>query len=595
MPGFSYLISSIQDTVNRVLPAYNVGFVRPRGLAIPVDPWMRGTTRWARRIGGEASVWRPDTRMKLEEKTNKGEYVFYVDRIPDSMFDVLSWVSEVGNPSGPIMEVSDTQRVTVLDVNAREFTITVGEEVLTARKQGDWIRMWGFPVTLEGGVTKGTTSIRVASPLRLTQGDSLQIPVTEGDPSYCSASDITSVTLVEEDAEGKKYALTLGSGVFRDVDSDETIYVRAYPAYFSGRVPLPDYSASFLKNIGPFLLDWMSGPLVHQEKAVEYFSIQRFRADRTPLTPMLPSDHNGQVNVMPIKAEQMLFWQKIEGDINHDGVRTIATCNDEGHFRLVEKLAPHMETEQLYATGHVSCMSPSLFNNNESLDIDDGSYLARFEFKAEDPFTPAVGKTTIDVSTLTTESQVALAVSAAISASPLQISASTSGKVVLLVNQTAGFAGNVLIEETVASSSFAIQGMSGGGGDLRWLMTLEAGSAGQLRYRFVPNADVVVDLVAGTNTVPITFPATDPVTHAPSLPATHLDLRIKGEPGEKFLFSDWSLQGSRVSYVETETVVRVETDQWAGGFLFLKPLWPSFDLLKAYPDLDKMNGGALLL
>jgi hypothetical protein len=371
--------------------------------------------------------------------------------------------------------------------------------------------------------------------------------------------------------------------------------VRAYPAYFSGRLPLPDYSSALIKNVGPFLLDWMSGPLIYQEKAVEYFSVQQFRADRSPLTPMQSSGHNGQVNIMPIKAEQMLFWQKIEGSINHDGARTIATCNDVGHFRLVEKLAPHMEVLSLYAMGHVSCVAPNLLNNNEALDIDDGATLVRFEFKASNPFTPAPGKTVIDVSTLTTEAQVASAVASAVAASALKISASTSGKVVMLVNQLAGSAGNVVIETTVSDSSFLVLGMAGGGGDLKWIVTVEASVAATLRYSFVPNADVVVPLVVGTNTVAIKFPATDPTTLAPSIPATHLDLRIKGESGAMFKFSDWSLQGSRAAYVETETVVRVETDQWAGGFLFLKPLWPSFDLLRAYPDMDKMNGGALLL
>jgi hypothetical protein len=533
--------------------------------------------------------------MKLEQKTNKGESVFYVDRLPDSILDVLSWVSAVENPSGPILEVSATQRVTVLDVNLMDYSVTIGEEVAEERDAGEWIRVWGFPVTLEGGISKGATSLRVASPLRLTRGDNLQVPIEEGNPAYTSPSDIETVTLIEEDAEGYKYNLTLGRGVFRDVDSDETLYMRSFPAYFSGRLPLPDYSSALLKNIGPFLLDWMSGPLVYQEKAVEYFSVQQFRADRSPLTPMLPSAHNGQVSIMPIKAEQMLFWQKVEGSINHDGVKTIATCNDAGHFRLVEKLAPHMEVLQLYASGHISCMSPSLFVNNESLDIDDGVTLVRFEFKASNPFTPALGKTVIDVSTLSTESQVALAVATAIAASALKISVSTSGKVVLLVNENSGFAGNVPIEETVSDSSFSVLGMSGGGGDLRWVVSLEASSVAELRYRFVPNADVIVPLVAGFNTFSIRFPATDPTTLEASLPATHIDLRIKGEPGTQFKFSDWSLQGSRASYVETETVVRVETDQWAGGFLFLKPLWPSFDLLRAYPDMDKMNGGALLL
>jgi hypothetical protein len=533
--------------------------------------------------------------MQLEENVNKGEFTFYVDRIPDSISEVLSWVSTTHNVSGPILEVNATQRATIIDANLQDFTITVGEEIQESLGAGSWIRVWGFPTMLEGGVSKNATTLRISSSLRLTQGDQLQVPIVENDSSYTTSYDIIDLDFIEYDTEGYKYNLTLGSGLFRDITSDETLFIRAYPAYFSGRVPLPDYSAAFLKTIGPFLVDWLSGPLVHQEKAVEYFNIQQYRADRSPLTPMLPSGHNGQVNIMPITSEQFLFWQLIEGSINHDGSHAIATCNAEGHFRLVEKFAPLLETLLLYPTGYISCISPSLFNNNESLDIDDGINLVRFEFKAADPFTPAVGKTTIDVSTLTTESQVASAIVAAISSSVLRITASTSGKMVLLVHKDAGSGGNVLIEEGVSDPSFSVQGMAGGEGDLKWMVTVEASAEATLFYRFVPNRDQSESLEVGINTVSILFPSVDPDTLLANQPATHLDLRISAAPGTTIKISDWSLQGSRVSYIETETVVRVETDQWASSFLFLKPLWPSFDLLRAYPDLDKMNDGALLL
>lgn len=592
--GYVDQLYAIRDTVCRVLPSFRVGLVRPRGLVIPLDPWLRGTLRWARKIGGGAAVWRPDTRMRLEQGTGAGERVFYVNLIPDSLI------------IGAIIEVSPTFKSTVIDFDTTDFTITVGVALPKARLTGQYLRVWGWPVTVEGGRSKGATLIRVTTPstLQLARGDRLQVPVDpEADQPYffTTQHNVSKASFVEEDSEGYKYDLTLENALARDVASREECYMRAFPAYFSRRVTIPDFSAAFLKVVGPFLLDYMSGPLVVDTKVEEFVSARTYRADRDPLTPMLPSDHNGQINQMPVKAEQMLFWNKVRGIINHDGVKTLCTCDEEGLFRVIERMRPTMKVPtDLYATGVISCVPTAKLQNNEGFDIFDGYNTVRFEYKVNGAFIPAPGKTAIDISTFTTDTEVATATALAIINSVLALSVTYAGKVVNLVNEEPGIIGNNVISESVTDPDFWVSGMGGGGGGIRWMITVESTHDAEIQIQFHPNDTQVWsnDSTRNTETGGVQAGVSKNliVKYLPTAePATHIDVRIVSEPGAELKFSDWSLHGSRVSYVETETVVRIETDQWAGGFWFLKPLWANFDQLKPFPLLDKMNGGGVLL
>lgn len=592
--GYVDQLFAIRDTVRRILPSYRAGIVRPRGLVIPLDPWLRGHLRWARKLGGGAAVWRPDTRMRLEQDTGAGEQVFYVNLIPDSLI------------IGAIIEVSPTFKSPVIDFDTTDFTITVGVELPKARLTGQYLRVWGWPVTVEGGRSKGATLIRVTTPstLRLARGDRLQVPVDpEAEQPYffTTQHNVSKASFVEEDVEGYKYDLTLENALARDVASSEECYMRAFPAYFSRRVTIPDFSAAFLKVVGPFLLDYMSGPLVVDTQVEEFTSARTYRADRDPLTPMLPSDHNGQINQMPVKAEQMLFWNKVRGSINHDGVKTICTCDDEGLFRVIERMRPAMKVpDDLYATGVISCVPTAQLQNNEGFDLFDGYNTVRFEYKVNGAFTPAPGKTAIDISSFTTDTEVATATALAIINSILALSVTYAGKVVNLVNEEPGIIGNNVISQSVTDPNFWVSGMDGGGGGIRWMITVESTHDAEIQIQFHPNDTQVWsnDTTRNTETGGVQAGVSKNliVKYLPTAePATHIDVRIVSEPGAELKFSDWSLHGSRVSYVETETVVRIETDQWAGGFMFLKPLWANFDLLKPFPLLDIMNGGGVLL
>jgi len=571
---------ALQDTVNKVLPTLKQGYVRPRGLAIPIDPWLRGTVRWARKLGGASSVWRPDVSMKLDQPTGRGEYGLWVTSLPDDlMIDT-------------VLRISPTLKAKLADWNTQEFTLTLAEESDVRLETGDVIEVWGWPITVEGAQPVGSNQIIVSSTLYLGRGDQLEVPVGTGtdDWKWTTSHLANKVEFIQEDAEGYQYLLTLSTGLARAIASDEVIYMRAFPAYFSGKVSLPDFSAEYLRVIGPFLLDWMSGALATQVSYTEYFSYKQYTADLRPITPMNAGDHNAQVNNMPIKSEQLLFWRLVAGTINHQGSRAKCTCDAEGHFRLVEPLAPYMLPPTYYARGYILAAAKALLANNDWWRVHDGLTLVTFEFKLDGAYVAVPGRTTVDISGagVVTADQVAAVMAGAIVNSALNIEAIGYGAKVELVNKTHGSLGNVPLVEGVVTPTFAVAGMSGGGGGLKWVITVEASAAATMWVQLYPNADQQFALVAGFNVVTVEIKDSD-------LEATHVDLRFSGAEGTYFWLTDWSLQGSRTAYVETETVVHTTTDQWASGFLFAKPLWPNFNLVQAVPDTDLMNGNCLIL
>lgn len=600
-PTIAQPIAAIRDTLNRVLPTYATGYVRPRTLLIPLDPWMRGNLRWARKFGGEGSVWRPDTVMTLDQDLSSGDRVIYVKQMPDSLLELPTSTEAVlaGIPSlsGAVVELSPTLRVHIDEWSLADFTLTIrGDETITeSLAAGKTIKLYSFPISVEGSWPKSSTVFRVNSPaLLLGIGDRLEIPLSVDDWRFTVPVTVTLVELIETDAEGLKYQLTVDtSSLPRALISDEVIYVRAFPAYFSNLRPLPDFSAQSLRADGPFLLDWLSGPLVTGVKYTEYASMRQYRNDRSPITKLAPVGHNAQGNVEPIQAEQLLFWKPIDGAINYDikANEAVITCDANGHFRLVEPLAPHLEPPTTYARGTIVTVPKSNLVNNETITLGDGLTSLVFELAVTNPFVATPGRTTIDLRPITviTAEHVAAYIRAAIITSVLNIDVQQAQNILYLVNRTGGSAGNVIITETVSDAGFLVSGMDGGGGTLKWIFTLESPSAGYCYVQLHPNADQAKTLLPGFNSVSVELnPFTDD-------PATHIDFRIVATPGAELRCKAWTVQGSRTSFIEHNIIVHVESNQWAGSCLFLKPLWPTLDLLRAYPEEDHMNAGALFL
>jgi hypothetical protein len=585
-------VASLRDMITRSMWTDASAYVRVRGLAIPIDPWMRGTPRFAVRLGAQGSIWRPDMFVTVTQAAATGDRALTVDHVPTDLLDES------------LIQVNSVQRAAA--ISWTPTSIALSEALIQPVAAGARLRVHAFPVTIEEPKSAGTSTVRIASILRLTPGDQLEVPVTAGTYQQAVRHTLTKVDLVETDVEGYKYQIALDRPFARSLATDEVVYIRAYPAYFSNFVPIPIYGTRALRPIGPFLIDWASGPIIKDTAYTECVTYRSYRSDRSAITSYLTGAHNAPVMTANIRADQLLFWDCHAGSISAAGTVAYATCDANGHFRLTTKLAPHVAPPTTHATGSITAVAKALFLDNETITVsavNSDTLVTQtvvFEFRVSDIFTPTPGRTTIDLRYVTTREQVAAVISAAISGwrgsvgETLDLDVKTVGYETQLVARVSGTPGNLVLTEAVTTTGFTVVGMAGGGGGLSWVLSLAplpsysfpAGS--QALVRLPPNADQITTLSGTSALVIVQLQATDDE-------ATAIDFRLVSDPGTVVRIYGWWARESAAAFIEHNTVVRLEQDDWAGSCLFVKPLWPSFDLLRPDPRGESMNAGAVLL
>lgn len=587
-------LAAIRDTLARNLPTDATGYVRPRGLLVPLDPWMRGVARFALKVGGQGSVWRPDIYLTLTEDACQGTRALSVTRVPGSTVEET------------LIQLSPTQREPL--INITDTSVTLGADLIATIAAGTRLRLFAFPVSIEEPKTLGSSHVRIASPHYLTPGDVLELPIAVAGYTRTVKMRIETCDLVETDVQGYKYEIVLTTPFPRALEANEIAYIHVYPAYFSGRVALPRYGTPVLRVNGPFLIDFASGSLARETRFEEQSTYRLYRSDRSPITSWLSGVHNVQAGAANIRADQLLFWDVITGSLSFAGSHAYATTDSNGHFRLVTRFAPYFVPQDTHAYGTITAAAASEFLDYETVTVHDGIMTAVFEFRVSDGMVPTPGLGSIDLRYVSTREQVAGVISAAISAwrtvgLALDLDVETVGYETRLTARTGGMAANIPTTDTVTSTLFRVEGLVGGGGGVRWVVTLSSpvplppGSprpplpAMRVYATFHPNSDLpVASIPAGTFDTSFTIEMS-----AGDQPARALDLRIVSDPGTVVCIHELFAQGSTTAFIEHNTVVRLETDAWAGGCLFAKPLWPSFDLLRPDPRGEPMNSMALLL
>jgi hypothetical protein len=403
------VLREIRDTITKALPLLAVGHVRHRGMAIPIDPFMKGTLRFASAVGTESPVWRPDNVARITSQVGSQSTSLPVDRIwKDLQLNSIILLNSL--------------RHLVVDFDRSDpenYSLLVSDSTTQLLTADTKIYLWAFPVEVEGAATEGSTTIRVSSALHLGRGDQLEVPTDPSNSTYWKLTakfTVTQVDLVEEDAEGFKYTLTLDNGLPRAVSSDETLFVRAFPGYFNGYLPIPTVGAARFNVVGPFLIDFLGGSLITGTRYEEFVNLKLLRADGSSLTPLSRfGDHNVQVNRMPISQDQFLFWRLLEGEMDYDGERVVCTFDANDHWRLVHRAGPHMDSPGAFAEGAVLATVPSELDNNEWFSLPDGSLTQVFEFLVDSgSYTRAAGRTTIDLTQTATSEGVAGLIIAAV-------------------------------------------------------------------------------------------------------------------------------------------------------------------------------------
>lgn len=499
------LIQTMQDVINRQLYEGFEAVVIPRGLALPLDLFGTGLIRFGRKIGFQLPLIAPDNRFSLDE-----EGIFNTDRVlierdPD-------WVVV-----DSFVFVGERELHQILDVVDQTLIFTT--PLLADHIVGTRLFHYSNPIEVEGAVLAGSTVFNIdadADSVRfVVRGDVIAIPTSVARILSFREYRINDLAFVGTSIVGgrtiNQYTITVDPAIHRNLTDGEQIQMRAFPGYKSKTLSVPVSSSSIRRVSGPFLVDWVSAPLVTDLDPSETQTIQLYSDARTPIGPPMEINKNHLVLTQPIRADQFLFWDKVQGGINYDaGIkRFLMLLDDVGEWWLKHTAVPNISVPQTFASGTITVPDPFSFINNEQIIIDDsedvmvyefqvtGGYVQTatsvatgsitvgdipsdnefftlddgfgtsltYEFQATGGYTQTSGTVRIDVQSAVLLTDVAVAMETAINnATTLRITASNVGPVLGLTHDTISTKGNqaVVLDSILTGDGWSSTGMVGG-------------------------------------------------------------------------------------------------------------------------------------
>lgn len=311
-------LSKIETIVNDSISAYGHTKIVMRGLPYFVDPLLRGDVRFSKRTGNNISFLNPDNQYLLEDSIPTKTVVvplkypcFWIS--PGS---VLSF-----GPNKEFAEVSDTSSdgTKIILTSPLRLAFAVDESIL----------LYASPLKVHSSAIAGITSIEVKSHWFLANGDTfcyLQSPGLFQSSDEIKIDKAEYLGISSDPYYSKVYRLQLSKPTTVELKGGEVVYIRAFPAYQSQAVRIPNVVSSS-DEMGPFLLDYLSGRLTEGQSFKETFSLKAFSnygdyvyGDNVSFENI---GKNFSIIERPWANAYSLFWEIAEGSMSYTPSRVV--------------------------------------------------------------------------------------------------------------------------------------------------------------------------------------------------------------------------------------------------------------------------------
>ena len=322
------ILEQIHNLTNSALSTAHVGYHVWRGLMLPIDIFLTGSVRFARKVGNVLPTILPFNYSTLSQDTTLADRTIFLESFPTASITL-----------GTRVRINRREILVVEDFNAENNELLLTTGIQASYPEGTPVEVYGQPIESDGSYSLGTTTINVDSPWKIYAGDVLVFTYTE--------VNVTAAVLTATVGTTYSYQITLETGVPYDVADGALILLRAYPAYESETKVVPTVpGVLYSSGIGPFVVDWVSGPLLTDTVADETMYIYLQTAAGTVIQEGI-FDKNSLVLRAPIKADYPLFWDIEQGRINWDGTQFHAYTDDDGKFHIFKKLVPNFPVDQV--------------------------------------------------------------------------------------------------------------------------------------------------------------------------------------------------------------------------------------------------------
>jgi len=321
-------IQRIREIINGKLPAYNSAFVQVRGLAFPLDIFLAGRARFARKLGEVLAIWIADNATTLAADVTTYDNKLVLD-------EVIPWVVP-----GSKLRLGNQVFVFVEDIVDDGFGLLLTETPITTFEAGSEVELYAHP--LQMNVSYAATPedpedfISIISDHKIYPGDVITVGSYE--------HDVTEAILANTLEDGRfQYQLTLATGITSNLSAGSytDVYLRAYPAYESLPLRTPTLPTTVIGSVGPFLFDRVSGELFTDLNVEEIDIVTLYDTSGAQISTSNMSK-NEVIYGVSLSPDMFLFWDRVRGKIQWDGTKKAfkAITDQYGVFQLHNMCVP---------------------------------------------------------------------------------------------------------------------------------------------------------------------------------------------------------------------------------------------------------------
>ncbi len=334
------------ELINGISPHYSNVIVQPRGFPIFSDPLLKGQVRFARKTGADFALINPDNEIQLQAATQRNTRTLLLAR-PNRWLEIGSILS-----IGPDIEFAVVQ-------DFSDTLIHLTEPVTGEFAADAGVNLFATPLFAAADAPAGSTTVIIKSRYHILAGDKLSFETTSG--LLTSLLDIKVsrarlLSVVEAEAPFSLFyeiileeQTTVDITAQQGVDSGADVFLKAQPSYLSNQVFIPQVPGN-PDDIGPFLLDYVSGVLFDRPDVEEQVSLTVFDKLGNPIVDdnsfPLPINKQFPITEMPIMGDSVVLWKVASGAMTFGKkgvspeITAIAVCDDIGQFQITQEVIP---------------------------------------------------------------------------------------------------------------------------------------------------------------------------------------------------------------------------------------------------------------
>lgn len=560
--------------------------LRLRGMAFPTDDYLRGITRFARRVGPQMPVLVPDNTGTLAADVNQGDTIITVDRVITAL--ALRGTLLLGGSLHQVVDIDDD-----------DATVTVEPAATEDHAAGTEFTTYGYPVVADQETTHPTVSLAIDSAVPVLPGDEIAFPMNDA-----GGFAVIAVIEVEETAPDN-YTLTLASRTPRALLDGETLQLRTHPAYESRRFGLPD--PRYVPLHGPYALDLPIAVYSDDEgtDVDPVVVVHRLNINELPIAD--PEVGNGQAMIpeRTIRTDQLLYFERRVGELDWDGNYTRIGVNSANQFGLEHRFVPRVRVSGARASGGIAVTAglPGLADN-QTITL----FGMTIETQATGAFVESPGTDAVvdlrNLPTVEAELHAARLLWAALvraqnatgAALTVPTEPPTATPVVELYAADAGPTGNQPIGGTATWVTHF--GLIGGTGAVGWRMVAELLDGANAEISLVLMMDDGTEVRDTTTLVTVGDRSSIAVTFGPERGSCRA-IRIlgHGDPGTVVQLEDVITDAAEAEVLQYSVVLRGATSRYnhAVSAMLIKPILPNLDYLRPVIGTATVGGGYALV